>query len=167
MKYYEGLGKTEKVTFYISEQEAKRMVEKDYHLRLAEADGTEIVLKRTAQEIFDEVNRQERNSWEKHHRHLTFLHTKETSIHALGDHTLEMVADNSQLEKLKQQADYEALCQKIYKLLKPEQADMMIAICLDGLAVKDYAAKIGEKPNNVSKGFNRAKRILRKSKIKK
>lgn len=39
---------------------------------------------------------------------------------------------------------------------------MMIAIILDGYSVNEYARKIGDHPNNVSKRYNRAKKKLEK-----
>lgn len=38
---------------------------------------------------------------------------------------------------------------------------MVIAICIDGKSVDEYAALIGEKPNTVSKRFVRAKKKIK------
>ena len=61
-----------------------------------------------------------------------------------------------------QRREYEACCQWFKDNFKPSQAEMMIAIILDGYSVNEYARKIGDHPNNVSKRYNRAKKKLEK-----
>jgi len=158
LKYYEGLGKEEKMFFEIPEQELEQMVEKDYQLRLAEESSDEIVLRRTAQEIFDEMNKQERNSWEGHHRHLACLQTEDNEGSEMN--VMDAIADDSQEEERQRQEEDDELCQKIRQLLKPDHANLIIAICIDGMAVKDYAAEIGEQLTAVSNRFVRAKKTL-------
>lgn len=59
--------------------------------------------------------------------------------------------------------EYEEYCKKIRAMLKPAQADMVIAIALDGLTVAEYAAVIGDKPNNVSHRYRAAIKKLEKN----
>ena len=58
--------------------------------------------------------------------------------------------------------EHESLCEKLYELLKPAAADMVIAIALDGYTVGEYAALIGENANNVSHRYRRAINKLKK-----
>ena len=60
------------------------------------------------------------------------------------------------------QHDYEACCDRIRALVKPAQADMLIAIILDGMTVAEYADSIGDTPNNVSHRYRRAINNLKK-----
>lgn len=59
--------------------------------------------------------------------------------------------------------EYEACCERIRVAVKPKQADMLIAIILDGMTVAEYAEKIGDEPNNVSHRYRRALNNLKKS----
>lgn len=60
------------------------------------------------------------------------------------------------------QWEYEAICMKVREVLKPDIADMVIAIALDGQTVAEYATSIGDKPNNVSHRYRRAINTLKK-----
>lgn len=46
--------------------------------------------------------------------------------------------------------------------LTPAQADMVIAIALDGYTVGEYAERIDDEPNNVSHRYRRAINKLKK-----
>ena len=158
LKYDRGLKPEEVVTLEVNPQELETMVEHDYRQRLARATCGEVVLRRTPQNIFDEMNRQERNSWQTHHRHLDLVsHQQEDN----KDFEMVIIADHSWEEARQRQEAYEDICQKIRLVMKPEQANMIIAICLDGMAVKEYALQIGDTLTNVSQRFSRAKKILR------
>lgn len=61
------------------------------------------------------------------------------------------------------QFEYEYCCKQIRAAVKPKQADMLIAIILDGMTVAEYAEKIGDEPNNVSHRYRRALNNLKKS----
>ena len=160
LKYDQGVKKEEVVELEVSEKELEIMIENDYQLRLSLSSGEEIVLKRSAKEIFDELNRKEYNSWQTHNRRKVRSQQSEKAEESEAD-ILDVIADYSQIEAFENKADYEEQCQKIRQKLKPDQAEMMIAICLDGMAVKDYAEKIGEKPNTVTKRFMRLKKFLK------
>ena len=51
---------------------------------------------------------------------------------------------------------------KVREVLKPNIADMVIVIALDGQTVAEYAASIGDKANNVSHRYRRAINTLKK-----
>lgn len=59
--------------------------------------------------------------------------------------------------------EYEYCCKQIRAAVKPKQADMLIAIILDGMTVAEYAEKIEDEPNNVSHRYRRALNNLKKS----
>lgn len=71
---------------------------------------------------------------------------------------MDTVADNSQEEKLNRQYEYEDLCQKLREVLKPEFAEVIIAVCLEDKTPEEYAAEIGEKRDTVYKHLQRAKK---------
>ena len=165
MKYYEGLGKEEKVVFDISAQELEIMVEKDYQLRLAQTDNNEVILRRTPQEIFDEMNKEERNSWEGHYRHLIDLQAEDDEGSEMN--AMDVIADYSQEKEHQRQEEYEDMCDRIRQVLKPDHANMMIAICLDGISMQDYALMIGVTPKKIYDRFDYAKKLLKDILIKK
>ena len=60
---------------------------------------------------------------------------------------------------------FDAVCRCAVDLaptLKPEYADVLQRVELDGLAVKDYAAAVGISPNNAAVRLHRAREALRK-----
>jgi len=74
---------------------------------------------------------------------------------------LDVLADHSQEEARQRQEDYDEICQKIRQVLKREQADMIIAICLDGMVVSEYAHQINETPKKIYDRFDYAKKVLK------
>lgn len=58
--------------------------------------------------------------------------------------------------------EYEERCKKIRAEVKPAQADMLIAIILDGMTVAEYAESIGDTANNVSHRYRRTVNNLKK-----
>ena len=159
MKYDQGVRNTEIVTLEIPEEELDKMVKLDYERRLSEACSHEIVEMRTPIEIIEEWNRKEYNSWQTHNRRKVAL--QKEADEGVENDMMDMIADKSQIEARQRQEDYDEICQKIHQVLKPEQAEMIIAICLDGMIIKDYALEIGEKPDNIYKKLNRAKTKLK------
>ena len=161
MKYDQGIKQSEIVTLEIPTHELEQLIENDYQYRLAYANNPVEINRRSAQAIITEWNRHEYNSWQTHNRRK--IKFQRTDNEAAEIDWQDLIADNTQLENLTQQEDYEAICQKIHSLLKPQQAEMMITICIDGMSVKDYAQKIGDKPKRVSERYNYAKGILKKA----
>lgn len=60
------------------------------------------------------------------------------------------------------QFEYEECCKIIRAAVKPAQAEMLIAIILDGMEVEEYAESIGDNANNVSHRYRRALKKLEK-----
>lgn len=113
------------------------------------------------QEAFEEqFNKPEYNSWHKFDRHRGNLKRPFRKDDEDADESdgIDMVADNSQEEDRSRQYEYEALCQKIRAVLKPEFAEVIIAVCLDDMTPEEYAASTGEKRDTVYKRLQRAKK---------
>ena len=162
---YDGKSSLEVVELKVPDHEFEAMIEFDYQERLVNAVEDELVERRTPQEIFDEMNCMEYNSWQTHNRRKVSLQQIDEDDFEMN--ALDLVADYTQTEQLKKQEDYEATCQKIREILKPDQAEMMISILMDGMSIKDYADKINDIPNLVTQRLIYAKRILRKEIISK
>lgn len=166
MKYDQGVKKEERVTLEIPERELKSMIENDYQQRLATAPPDEVVSKRTHVEIMEEWNRLEYNAWRKHYRYIeTSISTsqKEGEEERSSIDVIDLLPDHSDVKEHQRRADYREICQQIHQVLKPAQAEMMIAICLDGLTVQDYARQIEDTPKHVSDRFNYAKQRLKEN----
>ncbi len=58
--------------------------------------------------------------------------------------------------------DYEECCDRIRTAVKPEQAEMLIAMILDELKPAEYASITGDTANNVSHKYRRALKNLQK-----
>ena len=159
MKYDRGVKKEEVVVLEILQQEFEQMLENDYRYRLASAIEGEAVERRTVQEIFNEFNSRELSSWRKHNRRL--IPTKVNDGELREMELTDLIVDNSQAKFFQEQENYEAQCQWIRQHLKPEQAEMVIAIYLDGMRVKDYAKKISNTPKQVTDRLSYAKKLLR------
>ena len=159
MKYDRGIKKDEVVTLEIPNHEFEQMIENDYQQRQADVADGEIVERRTAQEILDEMNRLEYNSWQTHKRNTISFDNEEFKTNGVN---LFDSPDYSQAEEIKKQEDYEEKCQWLRQELNSEQAEMMIAISLDGMSVAEYANMIKDNPKRVSERFNYTKGVLRK-----
>ena len=99
-----------------------------------------------------------------HYRHV--IHHEREADNGLAMNVMDVLAYDSQEKARQKQEDYEEVYQKIRQALKPDYADMIIAICIDGMAVKDYALKTGAKPNNVTQRLVYAKSLLKESLVK-
>ena len=161
LKYDQGIKANEVVELEASDQEFEVMIENDYRQRLANASEDEVIERRTPQEILDELNRGEYNNWRRHHRYIDESPTFYEDDQVDGLDAIDMVPDYSQMEATQRNEDYEEQCQKIRDVLKADHANMVIAICLDGMRIKEYAEEINDVPNLVTQRLRTAKRILR------
>lgn len=148
----------------VPDDECTVMVEMDYQKRLNEAEDDELVERRDAQTIMDEeFNKPLYNNWHKAHRHRgtvkkLFRKDDEDTDESDG---IDTVADNSQEDERSRQYEYEALCQKIRAVLKPEFAEVIIAVCLDDMTPEEYAILTGAKRDAIYKRLQRAKKKFR------
>ena len=162
-------------TVDVPEEEFGLMIRTDYELRLASAKDPASVKPRSPQEIMDErFNRPDYNNWHKHWRHVHSnpipprLDRKEGYVvlerEGNGDFhqfTVEDFPDEaSEAARGREESDQETRAY-IRKRLKPDYAEMLISIHLDGWSVNDYAARIGDSANNVSHRLKRAEKKLK------
>jgi len=160
LKYDQGIKKEEVVHLEIPIEEFEEMLENDYQYRLANAVDGEMIERRTAQEFFDDMNRNELNSWRKNNRRLISVKTEDEESSEMD--MMDLIVDDSQARQYQKQEDCEALCQEIRQLLKPKQAEMIITIDIDGMGVKDYATQKNLNPKRVSEQLNYTRGVLRK-----
>lgn len=126
--------------------------------------GANITQEEKEQLIQDKVeeiyNKPEYNSWHKLDRHRgepkrSFRKDDEEADNSDG---LDLIPDYSDEERRKRKENYEEVCQKLRSLLKPEYADVIISVILDGNTPEEYAAEIGVHRDTVYKRLQRAKK---------
>ena len=126
------------------------------------------------QDAWDEqFNKPEYNNWHKHDRHtgVAKMKNKEGVVEVNTDEAIMAKATDKSVftrdidelvERIDHEWQYEHYCDYFRSILKPDAAEMVIAIVLDGLTVSEYAEKIGDEPNNVSHRYRRAINKLKK-----
>lgn len=145
----------------VPDDECAIMIETDYQRRLETAEDKQSVERRDIQEIFTEdFNKPLYNNWHKANRHKgefskTFRKDDEDADETDG---LDFVPDYSDEKRRERKEDYDAVCQKLRMLLKPEYAEVLIAIVLDGKTPEEYADEIGVHRNAIYKRLQRAKK---------
>lgn len=126
--------------------------------------GTNITQEEKEQLIQDKVeeiyNKPEYNSCHKLDRHRgepkrSFRKDDEEADNSDG---LDLIPDYSDEERRERKENYEEVCQKLRSLLKPEYADVIISVVLDGNTPEEYAAEIGVHRDTVYKRLQRAKK---------
>lgn len=148
----------------VSDEQCEVMIEVDYQNRIALATDKSSVKKRSIQEIFDEdFNRPYYNDWHRENRHRgnvpkPYRGDDEPSDSSDG---LEYIPDYSQTEERERKNEYEVVCQHLREILKPEYADVLIAVVLDGLTPEEYAHGKKLKRDTVYKRLQRAKEKYR------
>lgn len=147
------------------ELDAKSMSELWVSLSLGENDGlTQEDKEVLIQQAFDEqYNRPEYNSWHKFNRHRGEVKKPFRKDDELADNSdgIEYIADNTDTENRDRQYEYEAVCQHLCEILKPEYADVLIAVVLDGMTPEEYAHDKKLKRDTVYKRLQRAKEKYR------
>ena len=133
-----------------------------------EENETEEEFEARVQEVVDEeLNKPEYNIWHRETRYLgcskakpdeNGIYPEEPLMSELRDPS---ICTKEQLDR-EQRWEYEACCQWFKDNFKPSQAEMLIAIILDECSIEEYARRIGDKANNVSHRFVRAKKKLKK-----
>ena len=162
-------------TIDVPEEDFTVMVQLDYQKRLANAEDPSSIAPRSPQEIIDErINRPDYNNWRKHWRHTDadpvptseggtrFSSSFDTdSPEHNGGFTMDDFPDIAGASAQANRENYEALCEYLRSVLKRDYAEMMIAIHLDGMSHIEYAALVGDKPNNISHRLQRAEKKLK------
>ena len=125
-------------------------------------DGEDVEAAIQAQ--FDEKwNKPDYNSWHHLNRRIgqpkkSYRRDDEDADAGDGVDTLE---DTSQMDALERKMEDEECRAKVRAVLKPEYADVLIAVDMDGMTAREYAESHGEKENTVSHRRMRAKKKLR------
>ena len=149
----------------VPDEDCTVMIDADYEDRLSSAEEDEMVDRRTVQEIMDErFNKPEYNSWHKFDRHRGMpkkQFRKDDEDEDKIDH-MDTIPDYSDEESREKQAEYEYVCGILRKNLKPQQAEMLISIVLDGMPVSDYAKREGVSVSAISHRLETAKNNFKK-----
>ena len=121
------------------------------------------------QSAFDEqFNRPDYNNWHQLDRHRGESKAKSedgVDERDASEPLMSEVIDDRVFRKdeimCEQKWEDEEVRAKIRAVLKPDYAEMIIAIHLDGMSCIEYAASIGQKPNTVNHRLQRAEKKLR------
>lgn len=159
---------TERVTFNLSEEEAKQMgccVNID--LESIPEDERQSKLQEACDEQF---NRPDYNNWHKYWRHQGESKAQpddegeelESSEPLMSEVADDRIFKKDEIERDRKES-YDAVCQWIRKILKPEIAEAFIATKIDGTTIRDYVTEtakpgddIAKLENNLSKKLTRA-----------
>ncbi len=144
------------------------------NISIDECESQEDFERKIQEQIDAQFNRPEYNSWHKHDRHTgnAYMKSKDGTVEVNTDEVIMAKAiDQSAftkdidglVERIDREWQYEHYCDYLRSILKPDAADMVIDIVLDGLTVSEYAMSIGDNPNNVSHRYRRAINKLKKS----
>lgn len=129
--------------------------------------------KRIQTEWNEQFNKPEYNIYHRETRHLgdAKFRNKEGVVEVNTDEALiRKAADNSIFTKDLDELEYRMECEYqdkrcrdfIRSHLTPAQADMVIAIALEGKTATEYAKLIDDEPNNISHRYRRALKKLKK-----
>ena len=139
------------------------------NISISEDESEEDYEKRIQEEIEVQFNRPDYNSWHKFDRHRgnskAQLNDEADGLDVsepLMDEVIDFRIFCKESIERENQWEYESVCKKIREVLKPDIADMVIAIVLDGQTVGEYAASIKDSANNVSHRYRRALNTLKK-----
>ena len=125
------------------------------------------------QEAFDEqYNKPEYNNWHRETRHIA----KKPVCKRLDGHKGVIKAEEDDesfdimdylatTEDYHYERSYEEICSWIRKVLikKPEWAEAFIAVRMDGMSIREYAAKVGDSENNITQKLARTAKKLREN----
>lgn len=133
-------------------------------------DMTQKDKEQAIQNAWDEqYNKPEYNNWHKFDHHRGYSKAKsddETDEIDTFEPLMSEVKDSSifckgECNRITKYED-EALVEMVHKILKPESAELVIAIAIKGYSAGEYASMIGDNANNVSHRYRRALRKLKK-----
>lgn len=159
---------TERVTFNLSDEEAKQIgccVNID--LESIPEDERQSKLQEACDEQF---NRPDYNNWHKYWRHQGESKAQpddegeelESSEPLMSEVADDRIFRKDEIERNRKES-YDAVCQWIRQILKPEVAEAFIATKIDGSTIRDYVTEkakpgddIAKLENNLSKKLTRA-----------
>ncbi|HHY08371.1 MAG TPA: sigma-70 family RNA polymerase sigma factor [Corynebacteriales bacterium] len=149
----------------VPDEDFTLMIDADYEDRLSSVEDKETVTRRSPQEIMDEhFNKPEYNNWHKFDRHRGMPKKpfrKDDESEDATDH-MDYFPNNTDEVTREKQEEYEYLCEIIRKTLKEKQAELLIAIFLDGVSVTEYAEREGVSKSAISHRLDTAKKNFKK-----
>ena len=165
---------TQITTIDVPEEEFDLMIRLDYEKQLAEAKDPAAVRRRTPQEIMDErFNRPDYNNWQTFHRHwdadaipptaegIGCRMAPEPDDDGQRHHfTMDEFPDLATLERQKAAEQDEEVRAWIRRKMKPDYAEMLISIHMDGISVTEYAVRTSEKRDTVYHRLERAEKFF-------
>ena len=134
---------------------------------LSEEEREQLIQKKV-EEVY---NRPDYNNWHKHNRHCVPFgiqsgDNEDGDDRDVDEPLMEHVADDRIFRgdeiSREEQEQYNAICYWVRETLKdkPHWVNAFIAVCMDGVPTKDYAASIGKDPSAVTHWLTRAKKKL-------
>ncbi|WP_105325880.1 RNA polymerase sigma factor [Acidaminococcus provencensis] len=173
----------------VTEEECQIMVERDYELRKQAAPEGEPVTRRSAQEIMNEdFNKPLYNDWHREHRRRSefpdyqgrdeeennLMNPIEDASDTCGcavagsgcKRNGKAMPDMSLVSRDEVERDREASDEETQQTIrialakKPEWAEAVIAVYIDGESIRAYAARTGANENNITQKLKRAKKKL-------
>lgn len=134
-------------------------------IEVVEDESAEDLERRIQKEFDEQYNKAEYNNWRKFDRHRGYSKARpaedrdecDTAEPLMEEATDDRIFRRDEIKR-QQQWDYEDCCDRIRKALKPDYAEMIIAIHLDGMSPSEYAALLGEKPNTLRHRLQRAEK---------
>ncbi len=165
-------------TMDVPEEDFETMIQQDYEERLARAADPAAVRRRSPQEILEDLNRADYNCWQKHWRRMDDHPRPPRLDHKAGylarqddgnsfhpddgdgtrQYTVEDFPDLAGMEKQISEEQDQELREWIREQLKPDYAEMLIAIHMEGMKGNDYAALTGVQKSAVSHRLRRAEK---------
>ena len=137
----------------VPDEDCSIMIDADYWDRRSSAEYKETVARRSLQEIMEErFNKPEYNNWHKFDRHRGMpkrQFRKDDEGEDETDH-MDTLPDYSDEKNREKQEEYEDICDIIRKTLKEKQAELLIAIVMDGVSVTEYAEREGVSVSAIS-----------------
>lgn len=148
-------------------------LEKWLNISISEEESQGDCEKIIQEEIEVRFNRPDYNNWHKYDRHtgVATMRNNDGEIEVNSEEAVRSKAvdssiytkDFDELEaRFNREYQYDYYSNFIRENLKPNAAEMVIAIVLDGMTVGEYAEKINDTPNNVSHRYRRAINKLKK-----
>ena len=153
------------------------MIERDYEERLAEAkakgEDTKNIVPYDVQQLFTEsLNKPDYNNYHKHNRHFgmpkkTYRKDDEAAdmtdgIGSINPNKYVYWLGATEEEKRDTELEDEEVYNLIRSILKPKQADLIIAIVLDDISLKEYAAREGVSISAISHRMETAVKNFKK-----
>lgn len=121
--------------------------------------------KRVKEEVDVRLNRPDYNNWHKMARHRGVPSKPHRKDDQDADDTdgMDCLEDTSYTRQIEERESYDAACSAVKMALanKPQWAEAVISVYIDGENIRDYARRIGENENNISQKLKRAKKKLK------